>query len=871
MKRFLPFLPAVLAAACAFAADITPSQAARAARTWVARGYAEGVLPATRTVSSVEPVVDPATDARLFIAKFRGGGFVVLSGDDRIAPVLAFSAEGNGVATDPRNPFWTLLRGDIAFREAASGVARDRKSPRTGRGAAPKAAVHRQWTELLGGAETDKASTPSAKAAALWDVRVDAMVDARWNQETASATVDSTDWCYNYYTPNHYPCGCVATAIGQMMWFHRHPSAPVKAATYTCAVDGKPKKATMKGGTYDWDKMPAKPWKKATLSQRKAIGKLLHDVGVSVQMDWGREGSGAVTLDGATALVRDFGYANAATHRYGTGLDAWNLRHFKQQVIPSLEAGSPVVLSIVSSLDAYSGHAVLADGYGYSESDFFIHVNFGWGAKGDTATAWYAPPALAETGGIAYDTIRGFICNVFPAKTGNVFSGRVVDRFDNPLPGVKVTLSDGQTARTGENGIYAFVAKRSADKTVNFSATAVKDGVKASCPTNQLFGGNSPANNIVLSFVTVTLDANGGKGVPAKRAVPYAKAVGKLPVPTRAGCIFLGWYTAKTGGTKISAATKLSADRTLHAHWQAAWTVAFDANGGKCATKTRLVKKGAALGALPPATRAGCRLLGWYTAKTGGKPVTEKTKITKNRTLHARWQAVWKVSFDANGGTCATKTRLVKRGAAVGTLPPATRAGFRLRGWYTAKTGGGKVSAATKIAKDRTFFAQWEAVCTVTFDPNGGTCATKRRVVAKGAAIGELPEAEREGFRFLGWFPAKSGGEKIAGSSAVASDRILFAQWEELPPATPPDGSPRPELAPRASRRGGVRAGRGLEFTFDAQAGKTYELQWCGALGPGAVWSTVRSVTAEADGPVAIEAPVPGGDAQGFYRIRQTD
>ena len=766
MKRFLPFLPAVLAAVCTFAADITPTQAAQAARAWVARGYAEGVLPVTRSVSSVESLVDSATDARLFVAKFRGGGFVVLSGDDRIAPVLAFSAEGNGVSTDPRNPFWALLRGDIAFREAASGVARGRKSSRTGRDAAPQTVAHRQWTELLGGVETDKASKSSAKASALWDVRVDALVDARWNQETASATVDSTDWCYNYYTPNHYPCGCVATAIGQMMWFHRHPSAPVKAATYTCAVDGKPKKATMKAGTYDWSKMPAKPWKKATLSQRKAIGKLLYDVGVSVQMDWGMEGSGAVTLDGATALVRDFGYANAATYRYGTGLDAWSLQHFKKQVVPSLEAGSPVVLSIISSQDAYSGHAVLADGYGYSETDFFIHVNFGWGAKDDTTTAWYAPPTLAETAGITFDTIRGFICNIFPTKTGNVFSGRVVDRFDNPLSGIKVTLSDGQTTQTSENGIYAFVAKRSAGKTINFAATAVKDGVKASCPTNMLFGGNSPANNIVLSFVTVTLDANGGKCAAKTRAVPYAKAMGKLPVPTRAGCIFLGWYTAKTGGTKVSAATKLSADRTLYARWQAAWTVSFDANGGKCATKTRLVKKGAAVGALPSATRAGCQLLGWY----------------------------------------------------------------------TAKTGGGKVSAATKVTKNRTFFARWEAVCTVTFDPNGGTCATQTRVVAKGAAIGELPAAERDGFRFLGWFPAKSGGEKIESSAVVAADRTLFAQWEELPPETPTDDAPRPELAPRASRRGGAHPAQGLDFTFDAQAGKTYELQWCGALGPGAVW-----------------------------------
>ncbi|MBQ7252168.1 MAG: InlB B-repeat-containing protein [Kiritimatiellae bacterium] len=862
MKRFLPFLLPVLLAVSALAADISPSQAARAAEAWISRGFAEGVLPAGRTVSAVETLVDAASGARVLVAKINGGGFVVLSSDDRIEPVLAFSSEGKGPSADPRNPFWTLLRGDIAFREAAAGVTRGKKNAgKTGRAAAEATAPQRKWAALLAAAAKDKAS--KTKSVALWDIRVEPMVAARWNQETASAALDSSDWCYNYYTPNHYPCGCVATAIGQLMQYYRHPAKAVKAATYTCTVDGKDKAMKMKGGTYDWGKMPAKPWKKASLAQRKAIGKLLYDVGVTVQMDWSEAGSGAITLDGATALVRDFGYANAASHLYGTGLMGWGLPHFKKQVIPSLEAGSPVVLSIGEEAGG-SGHAVLADGYGYSETDFFLHVNFGWGAKDDTCTAWYAPPDLAA-GGYGFDTIRGFVYNVFPAKKGDVFSGRVVDRFDKPLPGIKVTLSDGQTATTGTNGIYAFVARRSADNTVNFTATAVKDGVKASCPTNMLFAGNSPANNIVLSFVTLRLDANGGSGVPATRAVPYAQAAGKLPVPKRAGCRFLGWFTAKSGGKQIAATTKFSSDRTVYAHWQALRTVAFDPNGGKCATKSKLVAKGAAIGTLPSATRSGCRLLGWYTAKKGGNKVSEKTKIDKNRTLYAHWQAVRTVTFDANGGTCATKTRTVAKGAAVGTLPGATRAGFRLEGWYTAKSGGSKVAATTKITKNRTLYARWQAVCTVTFDADGGTCATKSKVVAKGAAIGTLPEAAREGFRFLGWFPSKTGGSRIDATFLVTGDRTLFARWEEIVPEEPAG----PELD-RTRGRGG-RAAESLDFAIEAEAGKTYELQWCGSLGPGAVWTTVLSVTAEEDGPLAFEAPIPAGGGQGFYRVLGTD
>ena len=208
---------------------------------------------------------------------------------------------------------------------------------------------------------------------------------------------------------------------------------------------------------------------------------------------------------------------------------------------------------------------------------------------------------------------------------------------------------------------------------------------------------------------TVVFDANGGTVTPASRKVDYGQAVGALPTPVRANFIFAGWYTAKSGGSKISAATGITANRTFHAHWTATWKIVFNPNGGTCGTGTRLVARGAAIGKLPTAKRSGCVLAGWYTAKTGGSKVSATTKVTASRTLHARWAAAWKVAFDANGGTCDTKGRWVKKGAAVGTLPAATRSGCKFLGWYTAKTGGSKIAATTKIAANRTFYARWQS------------------------------------------------------------------------------------------------------------------------------------------------------------------
>ena len=121
MKRILPLL---LLPAALLASVVSTDDAARAAKAWVDRGYAMGKLPAGREIAAVDEVEDPATGARLLVAKLEGGGFVVLSADDLVDPVLAFSETGDGLDLDENNPFWALLAGDIAAREAAAGVVR---------------------------------------------------------------------------------------------------------------------------------------------------------------------------------------------------------------------------------------------------------------------------------------------------------------------------------------------------------------------------------------------------------------------------------------------------------------------------------------------------------------------------------------------------------------------------------------------------------------------------------------------------------------------------------------------------------------------------------------------------------------------------
>ena len=75
-----------------------------------------------------------------------------------------------------------------------------------------------------------------------------------------------------------------------------------------------------------------------------------------------------------------------------------------------------------------------------------------------------------------------------------------------------------------------------------------------------------------LPTVTVTFDPNGGDALAedkATKVVKIGEAYGELPVPTRTGYSFDGWYTEAEEGTVVTADTTVTAttDHTLYAHW----------------------------------------------------------------------------------------------------------------------------------------------------------------------------------------------------------------------------------------------------------------------------------------------------------------
>ncbi|MBQ5670944.1 MAG: InlB B-repeat-containing protein, partial [Oscillospiraceae bacterium] len=164
----------------------------------------------------------------------------------------------------------------------------------------------------------------------------------------------------------------------------------------------------------------------------------------------------------------------------------------------------------------------------------------------------------------------------------------------------------------------------------------------------------NPATQIVISEADfdkyqkgsydVTFDANGGTVATESKTVYYGQTYGELPVPERdEAYIFEGWYTAKEGGTKISADTPAAADGdiTLYAHWKLnQFTVTFEPNCDGISPFSYEVTCSVAIGHLTECDRDYYTFLGWYTEPDGGTKIDQNWSKADSAdiTFYAHWE-----------------------------------------------------------------------------------------------------------------------------------------------------------------------------------------------------------------------------------------
>ncbi len=458
--RFALFAAGLLAAG-AVAEPLSAKRAVRKAERWTARaGQPFGESLRGRATGRARTFSDGNTEL-FHLVELSGGGFVAVAADDDRSAILAFSPDGEIPDADNGGPLLALLRGDAAT--AAEG---GKRAP----GDSRRLVATDSRIEPSAASAGIKASSVAGRTS-VSDVRVAPLVKSKWGQtKVGSKNV------FNYYTPCHWYCGCVATALAQLMRFHEYPTASVSAQTFSCQSNAVPVQLTMKGGVYDWASMPLVPNSSIPEAQREAIGRICYDAGVAMRMQYASGGSGALTSFAFDPLKSVFGYASAQSYMATQG-ESLPESAIRNAILANLDAGYPVMLGI-SDANQDNGHAILADGYGYADGTLWCHLNMGWSGTSDI---WYALPDI-PTAQYTFAAVDDVVYNVFPNTTGSLVTGRITDENGQPLEGAtvaaRITYRSGwrnvtinTNVVTSASGVYAVFTPATASSTVRIQAS----------------------------------------------------------------------------------------------------------------------------------------------------------------------------------------------------------------------------------------------------------------------------------------------------------------------------------------------------------------------------------------------------------------
>lgn len=320
------------------------------------------------------------------------GGFVIIAGDDAVAPVLGYTSTGAFDANNLPEGLKDLLKS------------------------------YEQQIAALG--KNYKANTTSTRAEFTGEKLLNT---AKWNQGAP----------FNKYTPNNYVTGCVATAGAIVMKHHGYPAKGVGSHSYTW--NGQNLTASFEHD-YDWANMPAR-YTGDNDEAFDGVARLMSDLGIAVNMQYDNGGSASSLEDLVTALKKYFGYSKYARYLKieDLGAEAWNGR-----LRAEIDANRPILYSGAESY--YTGHSFVIDGY---KNETFS-VNWGWGGYCD---GFYRVGALnpevdGTPQGDQYNSSQAAVFALQPSDGKEVLSNLGFIKVDGYLETMNMNVTDVKAGKS---------------------------------------------------------------------------------------------------------------------------------------------------------------------------------------------------------------------------------------------------------------------------------------------------------------------------------------------------------------------------------------------------------------------------------------
>lgn len=367
---------------------ITQWQAQQQAYSFWGKQMPQKAKAKSRTATTASP-----SDA-YYVFNNDAGGFVIIAGDDAVTPVLGYTSTGSFDAENLPDGLKDLLK-----------------------------SYERQIAAL----GDNYVANQTATRAAFTGEKL--LKTAEWNQMAP----------FNKYTPNNYVTGCVATAGAIVMKHHGYPAKGTGSHSYTW--NGKTLSANFEH-TYDWASMPAK-YDGTNDAAFDGVARLMADLGVAVEMNYAKDGSGAYIGDLVTALQKYYGYSKLS-HLMAiedVGAEAWNGRLREE-----IDANRPVLYA--ASDPTRGGHAFVIDGY----KDENFSVNWGWGGYCDSFYQIGAlnPESAGKPTGDKYNVDQSAVFGMEPSDGTEKISSLGFVKYGDYLQELNMNITD---VKKGQKGV----------------------------------------------------------------------------------------------------------------------------------------------------------------------------------------------------------------------------------------------------------------------------------------------------------------------------------------------------------------------------------------------------------------------------------
>ena len=371
-----------------------------------------------------------------YVINYLPTGFAIISSDDILEPVLAYSVLNNmDKSRNGDEMFLTTVLQDLKWRTEIYSNDSVRKSEN-----------QTLWTKYL-------SNDISTKDFQQWppsgSTPTDGWVETRWNQ-----TGVYNRFCPLDNTGQRSVVGCVATAMAMIVDYHKY----IGTLHFTDADD-------FNGGwngemhidnDYEERDYPPFPELNEYLDDLRIhyqnnetltmddLSALNFACGIAVHMLWSSQGSGAWVQDVAVGLLNKFDFSSAFWMDYNT-------TSFYDILKDDMMSMRPAEFAIYT--DGWNnGHAIICDGY---NTDNYYHLNYGWGTS--NSTCWYLLPYGMPSN---YSIIGGAVINIEGGVVPITTQGNVSVNNVSPI-GTFITLEGEHHYECfveNENGNFEFPA-----------------------------------------------------------------------------------------------------------------------------------------------------------------------------------------------------------------------------------------------------------------------------------------------------------------------------------------------------------------------------------------------------------------------------